>query len=199
MEKRRIIVFGGVFNPPTKAHILVAKEAMKYIKAESLLFVPVGDNYFKKDRIDSKYRVEMLKRCCEDNMFVDLVEVNASIKLTTIETLTFIQDSYKDADIYFLVGADNLNQLDTWFKWEDILSKFNLLVMNRDNLLVKNIVDNNKNLNKYKDRIQEVPFKLDKVISSTIVRDMIRTQDDSIGEYLIDSVIKYIRENKLYL
>lgn len=60
----RIGFFGGSFNPPTNAHITLAKSAIKICNLEKVIFVPVGDFYEKKDLISGIHRYNMLKIAC---------------------------------------------------------------------------------------------------------------------------------------
>ena len=39
----RIGFYGGSFNPPTKAHIELAKKVIKECNLDKVIFVPVGD------------------------------------------------------------------------------------------------------------------------------------------------------------
>ena len=39
----KIGFFGGCFNPPTNAHIALAKEAIIQSKLDKVIFVPMGD------------------------------------------------------------------------------------------------------------------------------------------------------------
>ena len=48
MNKAGIAVFGGAFNPPTVAHIDLAKQILKEMKEiEKVIFVPVSTKYNK--------------------------------------------------------------------------------------------------------------------------------------------------------
>ena len=40
MFERKIILFGGTFDPIHLGHIQVAKFALEYLKAEKLIFIP---------------------------------------------------------------------------------------------------------------------------------------------------------------
>ena len=55
------IVFGGSFNPPTKAHKLILDKLFLLFKPDNIIIVPVGDNYQKKGLIDYTHRLEMVK------------------------------------------------------------------------------------------------------------------------------------------
>ena len=49
----KIGFFGGSFNPPTVAHIYLAKEAVSQCKLDKVVFVPMND-YYKKDYLASR-------------------------------------------------------------------------------------------------------------------------------------------------
>lgn len=57
----KIGFFGGCFNPPTNAHINLAKKVLKECKLDKVVFVPVGDFYDKKELVPAKHRYNMLK------------------------------------------------------------------------------------------------------------------------------------------
>ena len=48
-EKKRIVVMGGSFNPPTSAHLRLMKEAVDTLRADIGFFVPVSDAYLKRN------------------------------------------------------------------------------------------------------------------------------------------------------
>lgn len=144
MVQKKIIVFGGSFNPPTKAHYQIAQLAIEQINADRVLFVPVGNSYMKNDLIDGDLRLEMLDLITKDsgNMFVSDVEVHSDKHMTTIDTLNTLQSQYKDNLLYFLMGADNLSYFSTWNNSESILKQYKLLVLNREGYCVEDIVSN---------------------------------------------------------
>lgn len=197
-----IVVFGGSFNPPTKAHLALGLQALKFINGSKLCFVPVGDKYRKDSLINAKYRVDMLNILKENNdgysIDVDLTEVNSKENLNTIDTLRILQDKYKDSTLYFLLGADNLLCLTEWQEPEELLKNYKILAIKRDGYSIKDIVANKSLLNKYKKNIIPIDIKEEMFISSTMVRELIQNEDDSVGNYIDENVKKYIEENKLY-
>ena len=52
-KKRKIIILGGSFNPPTIAHYKLLKNAIDALNADLGLFVPVSDAYLKRRKCDS--------------------------------------------------------------------------------------------------------------------------------------------------
>lgn len=61
----KIGFFGGCFNPPTNAHVNLAKEVLYKCKLDKVVFVPVGDFYSKKELAPERHRYNMLKIACK--------------------------------------------------------------------------------------------------------------------------------------
>ena len=198
--KDRIVIFGGTFNPPTRAHLDIATEALYYLDAEKVLFVPVSDLYKKDDVEISYHRVNMLNLAIGNfrRLEIDFTEVD-SVKLTyTYETVEKIKSRYQDKELFLLIGADNLEDFKNWKNQRSIMENCSLLVVNRNNSSIDEIIESNEILTEFKDKIIEAPIE-EIEISSTEVRNRIASNELEGLENLVDKeVIDYIIENKLY-
>lgn len=198
--KDRIVIFGGTFNPPTRAHLDIATEALYYLDAEKVLFVPVSDLYKKDDVEISYHRVNMLNLAIGNfrRLEIDFTEVD-SVKLTyTYETVEKIKSQYQDKELFLLIGADNLEDFKNWKNQRSIMENCSLLVVNRNNSSIDEIIESNEILTEFKDKIIEAPIE-EIEISSTEVRNRIASNELEGLENLVDKeVIDYIVENKLY-
>ena len=198
--KDRIVIFGGTFNPPTRAHLDIATEALYYLDAEKVLFVPVSDLYKKDDVEISYHRVNMLNLAIGNfrRLEINFTEVDA-VKLTyTYETVEKIKSQYQDKELFLLIGADNLEDFKNWKNQRSIMENCSLLVVNRNNSSIDEIIESNEILTEFKDKIIEAPIE-EIEISSTEVRNRIASGELEGLENLVDKeVIKYIVENKLY-
>lgn len=198
--KDRIVIFGGTFNPPTRAHLDIATEALYYLDAEKVLFVPVSDLYKKDDVEISYHRVNMLNLAIGNfrRLEIDFTEVDA-VKLTyTYETIEKIKSQYQDKELFLLIGADNLEDFKNWKNQRSIMENCSLLVVNRNNSSIDEIIESNEILTEFKDKIIEAPIE-EIEISSTEVRNRIASGELEGLENLVDKeVIEYIIENKLY-
>lgn len=199
----KIIVFGGSFNPPTKAHLDLGIKALKSIKADKFCFVPVGDKYNKAGLEKAKHRVNMLNIVCDKienySLEVDLTEVDALRNFNTIDTLRAFKNKYgEDIDIYFLLGADNLLYLNEWNEAEEIVRDYKILAVRRDGYNIPGIIKSTNLLDKYKNNIVEISIDTEMPISSTKVRELIEKQDDLVDNYIDIDVKEYILKNNLY-
>ena len=198
--KDRIVIFGGTFNPPTRAHLDIATEALYYLDAEKVLFVPVSDLYKKDDVEISYHRVNMLNLAIGNfrRLEIDFTEVDAVALTHTYETVEKIKSRYQDKELFLLIGADNLEDFKNWKNQRSIMENCSLLVVNRNNSSIDEIIESNEILTEFKDKVIEAPIE-EIEISSTEVRNRIASGELEGLENLVDKeVIEYIVENKLY-
>lgn len=198
--KNCIVVFGGAFNPPLNSHFFMAQEVLnEFEEVEKVIFVPVNKNYHKKGLFSNEHRYNMLKLITDknDGFLVSDIDLKGERPLYTIEVLNKMQEQYKDKEICFLLGTDNLKQLDTWKDAEELLSRFKFLVMNRDNDDIEEIVKSSELLRCYKENIIEIIPEIKDNYSSTFVRSQIK-KGKSTRYLMPDEVLEYIERNKLY-
>ncbi len=181
---RMNIVFGGSFNPPTKAHKLILDKLFLLFKPDNIIIVPVGDNYQKKGLIDYTHRLEMVK-LLDSRVIVSTLE-NNDVYLGTYDLLKKLSEDYDD--LYYIIGSDNLMKLDTWIDYKNLLKDFKFIVFNRYSVPLEDVI-----LEKYpefKDRFLIIQIDYD--VSSSKFRE---TKDANL---IPSEVYDYIIENKLY-
>ncbi len=177
MEKRIIAVFGGSFNPPANSHISLAKQILENDNnIEKVIFVPVNVKYNKEGLASNEDRFFMLQKICENNKGLEVsdIEITSQRQLYTIETLRLIQEQYKEYDIYFVLGTDNLKELETWHDADELLKNFKMLVLERGEDSVERIIKNDNFLRKYKASFSKLQ-NIEKInLSSTEIRDKVK-------------------------
>lgn len=187
------VIFGGAFNPVTKAHMMVYEYVTSKLDVEEFIFLPVSSAYTKSDLASNYHRRNMLQLATEqlDNVRVSELEMNDSDFLGTYQSLIRFSDS-EQVEIGFVVGADNLIGMEHWINIEGILSEFKIIVLARNNLNIESLIRNNPVLEKHRSSfIICDDFNVD--ISSTSFRETMDQND------VPKAVYEYILENKLYV
>jgi len=105
----------------------------------------------------------------------------------TIDTLLEIKRLFPEFEIVFIIGADNIVEMETWFKPEDILKTATVVAFNRPGF---------KPGGRYESKISMLEMPPVK-ISSTEIREKIRSGGDVTG-LLPTEVLDYIEKNSLY-
>lgn len=192
----QIGIFGGSFNPPHKMHIDIALNLIKLNYLDKVIFVPTGDKYYKKELANSADRINMLKIICNENNNLDVSDYEIKKNLVyTYQTLNFFKSLYPNDEIIFILGADNLNELEKWKNYKYLLENFKFLVVKRYG---ENIDDIMKKYKQYISNIVITDISTNSV-SSTRIRNMIKNEDNDLSKYLNEEVIKYINSKKLYI
>lgn len=188
----KIGFFGGAFNPPTYAHLNIAKEAIAKMKLDQVFFVPMGNTYKKEGLIDEKNRYEMLKILCKENfkLKVSDIELNKNKEMNVEQAFEMISKEFKkeNCELFFIIGADNLKKI---LKFEKLKSTdYNYIIVNRNNIKIEGNFKNFHVIN-----IEE-NFK---DISSTKVRNLIKENKmEQLNKYIPQDIIEYINKNSCY-
>ena len=201
MEDKRILaIFGGSFNPPLNSHFSLDQQIVnEYENIEKVIFVPVNSKYQKEGLLENKHRYNMLKLVCDknENFIVSDIELKQEKQLHTIETLELLQKQYPNNIICFTIGTDNLKQISTWGEAEKLVTDFKILVLERDEDSMDEIIKQDNFLLEHKDSFIKLKENIRSNISSTFVREKIR-RGKSIRYLTPDEVYYYIKENNLY-
>lgn len=192
--------FGGSFNPPTNAHIDLAKEILKKCELDKLIFVPIGDFYKKAELVNFKDRYEMLKIICKNNqkLQVSNIEDNQKKVLYAIDVFEFIKKLYKNDEIYYIMGTDNLQKIKEWKEYDKLISNYKYIILERESNAFNNIICVDERMNKYKDNFIIISNKNYMDISSTNVRNKIKNNED-ISNLVPKEINDYIKQNNLYI
>ncbi len=126
MQKQmRIGVFGGTFDPPHLAHLILAEEARYQLKLETILWVLTPVSPLKPDEQISPWeqRLELLKAALLDNPVfkISTVDIDRPAPHYTYETLQILSEIYQHGNIIFLMGGDSLRDLPKWRQPRDVL------------------------------------------------------------------------------
>ena len=141
----------------------------------------------------------MLKMVAEKNssFIVSDVDMYGEKALYTIETLKKTQEQFKEKEIWFLIGSDNLKELHTWKCAEELVSKYRILVMEREKDNMEEIIKNNPLLLKNSKNFKKLNPDMKSNYNSTYVRQQIR-EGKSVRYLMPEEVYEYINKNKLY-
>lgn len=204
MNKKIVAVYGGSFNPPTIAHERISKDILSLDNVDKFIYLPVGDKYEKPELISSFHRLNMLeimvneiKKSGINSIEVSDLEVRSKKLLYTIDSLRAIKDIYKDKDIAFVMGTDNLIDLENWEKPIELLEEFYFIVIERKNQNVEEILERFKFLKKYTNKFIILKKTSYEAVNSTFIRENINNKS-LIKDYVNKEVLKYININNLY-
>ena len=163
---KRIGLLGGSFDPPHKGHLYISNIALKKLRLKKILWVITKKNPLKnKPYLKLKERIKLSKEITRKNKKINIKYFDEKIRSTsTFNLLNYIKRKTK-ADLFFLMGADNLKKFHKWKNWKQIPKIAQIVVFPRKNYSRNSIATNN--LNK-KDLMYIKSKKIN--ISSSLIR-----------------------------
>lgn len=204
MAKGKIILLGGTFDPIHLGHTAVAAYAAEHIGAEKIIFIPAKHSPLKNflPQASGSDRLAMIALAIAGNEKFQLsnCELKKSGPSYTLGTVRQFQAEYGgDALIYWLIGADGIDELPRWYKVVELIDACILSVMYRAGCEPPDFdkfkaVWGSGRIKKLQQNVIRTPL-ID--ISSTEIRNRLAAGRDA-GDMLSPAVADYIREHGLY-
>jgi nicotinate-nucleotide adenylyltransferase len=204
MSERKVILFGGTFDPIHLGHTGVAQTAQRHIGADKLIFIPAKRSPLKSifPKAGDEARLAMIALAISGYPQFDLsdYELRKSAPSFTLETVMHFQTEYgKQTSIYWLLGADSIDDLVHWHRIVELIDRCNVAVMCRAGCNAPDFdkfeaVWGENRVRKLRRNIVPTP-SID--ISSTQVRHRLAAGEDVSG-LLHPAVADYIARHNLY-
>ncbi len=138
--KRCVALLGGSFDPVHNGHVALANYFVDLIQPDELRIIPAG-NPWQKDGLQASPtdRVAMVRSAFGNNIGAQQVSVNIDQQeilrasaTYTIDTLRAVRKELgPDVSIVFLMGADQLQHLNTWQEWHKLFDYAHICAASR--------------------------------------------------------------------
>lgn len=137
--KRKIGLFGGSFNPPHMGHVSLVRSVARKLGLSQVIVIPNLQNPLKPVGSDlsiaPEHRYQMTRLAFEELQGLAEVwdgELKRPAPSYTIDSIKeWKRRTGDEAELYLLIGVDNLERLNEWKNWQDIITQANLVVTSR--------------------------------------------------------------------
>ncbi len=185
----KIALLGGSFDPPHDAHRQACRYLLEQEDFDRVWLMPAYRHAFGKEMASFEHRAAMcalLSTPFRGRVLVSEVERNlaGSGVNRTIDTVLYLKTHHPHEDFTFVIGSDNLGQLDEWKDIDRLKQEVNFLVLRRPGF---------GDPPGWTYSTITLPD-----ISSTRIRDRL-LENQPVSDLLPDPVAQYIQEHSLYL
>ena len=186
----KIALYLGSFNPFHNGHLECVKSALNDFEMDKVIIVPTMQNPWKEEKVlDIDKRVLIIINSLiegrkvffpytfdndfeiEPNLLISQIEKGLIPPYYSYATLHALKNKYCNDEIFVLVGSDTMKDIPNWMHGGKIIEDYNFL-----------IVDRPKNS-----------------ISSSSIREMLRTRNKMDTYYSDDKLSKYVNPNVINL
>jgi nicotinate-nucleotide adenylyltransferase len=131
----RIGVLGGTFDPVHRGHVALARAARSELGLARVLFLPTARPPHKAGHelapALARYAMVELALLDEPDLWVSPLELDERRTAYAVDSLDRLRREAPDDDYVLLVGADSLEVFDTWRRWRDLVTGFEIGVLPR--------------------------------------------------------------------
>lgn len=194
MNKQRVALYFGSFNPIHNGHIAIAEYVVEQNLCDLLVMIVSPQNPLKSagDLAPDLARFEMVEAACAASRFPEQIVASAIEFILprpsyTIDTLRALeQEQGENMTFSIIMGGDLAEQLPRWKEWRTILECYPIYMYPREGVTSTPYPEITM-----MQGAPQLPF------SSTDVRNRLLIGED-IGEMVPESVAEYIYKNNLW-
>ena len=210
-----VALLGGSFDPVHHGHVALAALFAQLIQPDELRIIPAGNPWQKSAlKASAEQRIAMLELAfCDAKLPIalDRQEVERNTPTYTIDTLRNVRAELgAAASLVFLMGADQLQHLDTWRDWRELFNLAHIGVAARPGYslaaaaLPAAVATELQQRQASLEQLRNTPSgqmylaqALDVDISSTQVRAALQRGDEA-NSLIPRVVLDYIQQHNLY-
>jgi nicotinate-nucleotide adenylyltransferase len=131
----RIGIFGGSFNPPHVAHLIVAETVREQFALDRVLWIPNRQPPHKPEAslVAAAHRLAMVRLAVAGNPAFEVSEVELwrTGVSYTVDTVAALQAERPGDTFFLLIGGDSLRDFPSWYRPGEIVRRVPLLVYRR--------------------------------------------------------------------
>jgi nicotinate-nucleotide adenylyltransferase len=134
-KRLRLGIYGGTFDPVHLGHLVLARDALEQLKLDAVLFVPCRQSPFKEGRplVSDARRLGMLKLALkgEARFWLSRCEMDRPAPSYAIDTALEIGEAFPRAELFWLVGGDQVAGLGKWHRAVELRGLVRFVVLPR--------------------------------------------------------------------
>jgi nicotinate-nucleotide adenylyltransferase len=189
----RLGIMGGTFDPVHHGHLVAASEVQSRFALDEVAFVPSGQPWQKAgievSPAEHRYLMTVIATASNPRFWVSRVDIDRPGPTYTIDTLRELAALHGDAELYFITGADALEQILSWKDADELFRLAHFVGVTRPGYVLSD-----EHLPRDAVRLVEVPAM---AISSSACRQRVRA-GRPVWYLVPDGVVQYIGKHRLY-
>jgi nicotinate-nucleotide adenylyltransferase len=197
---KRVLIFGGTFDPIHNGHLIACRTVAEGLGIKRIILIPSGKHPYKHDITPPEIRMEMVEAAIEDEPLFEVCDCEFNRKgfSYSVDTAIWIKEDLcrKMKEVYWMIGADNVQEIPKWYRAEEFVKEVIFAVANRKTDGEKFQGTLHQHLIMERMHVEYVDTPVIE-ISSSMVRDRIK-QDKSVKYLIPESVEDIIDKYNLY-
>lgn len=179
---RTVLVYGGSFDPPHLAHVMVADAVRRAPGVDALWIIPTYQHYFDKPLTPFVHRLRMCELAFRDIPDTQVLNVEQRLggKSLMVRTLRTLAAENSNTQLRLVIGSDLIDQLERWSEPDAIRELAPPWIVQREGSVQPGNTE-----------------RVFPAVSSTQIRTLLANGEDA-SVFVPRTVLDYIHDNGLY-
>lgn len=142
-ERQETIIYGGAFNPPTRAHQAIVQACVDYAEPRNadVWLLPSASRADKQIEVGYARRIELCHALLADvikrtvDVCVESMELDRGLQTETYDTVRELEQQYPKRNFTWVFGADSVATMSTWDHGDWLQENLSMLVINRPGVM----------------------------------------------------------------
>lgn len=141
------IVYGGTFNPPTRAHQTILQACID--RAEQMTadvwLLPSGERLDKHIGVDRERRLALIRAMCADvalrdvSLHIETQELDQIESTETYDTVQKLHDRFPERHFMWVFGSDSLQTMPDWHHGRWLIDNLSMLIVERPGVPIQTL------------------------------------------------------------
>lgn len=138
---KETIIYGGAFNPPTKAHQAILQACIDRAEqtGADVWIMPCGNRVHKTIDVPRDIRMRYVEALANDvvwhsiDLHIETAELDSDAKVETYDTAVMLNKMYPERKFIWVFGTDSVATIDSWKEGAWLKEHIPMLVVRRPN------------------------------------------------------------------
>lgn len=147
---KETIVYGGAFNPPTRAHQAIVQACVDYAepRGADVWIMPSGSRLDKQIETSRERRLAFVRALASDvlvktvRIAIETSELDRHVPTETIDTVREMNERYPARQFVWVFGSDSVATMPSWKNGEWLVDTLPMLVIERPGTPVQELGKN---------------------------------------------------------
>jgi nicotinate-nucleotide adenylyltransferase len=131
----RLGLYGGTFDPVHLGHLLGARDALEQHRLDAVVWIPCARSPHKGDptEVPARERLALVRRAIRGRkgFWSSDIELRRGGPSYAVDTAATFREMFPGADLFWLIGSDQLPKLATWERYPALRRLVTFLVLDR--------------------------------------------------------------------
>ena len=127
----KVAILGGAFDPIHNGHVELSKCVLDTQKFDQIWIMPCNQHMYAKDMVSTEDRLKMCQLAIDDDrIMISDYEIKNNLSGPSFNLITSLNKTYNH-DFSLIIGQDNAETIDKWYKYQALLEMVRFVVIPR--------------------------------------------------------------------